>query len=376
LFLLPSASVLAGSASGTQKAVENKAGDNNPTPLVDPVKPMPSMAEFEILKLPSDPTGQVPPPCPVEVQGLISPEINDASMMPGGTYPITVSVFNFPGCGEATVKLFVDIYQKTEGISVNMYKTSFEDNFDIYNNWVQIDGDCGLVGGYYDSWSWSDALATDGDHSMKTTMYDIYKGNQDDYLQCTKVFDVSEQDAVEVSFDVWVEGQYMEAWSYGGNDMYSPIDYVSFEFSDDGGITWINPDWGFNGLANTNDMMLFAGPAEDTFTVEGQYTDGGGYYFFDTTLPLYDYDPWESYIYKAEATTDGFWHVWWNCPVALLDSMGYDTTNLMFRFDWHTDPEHQYEGGYIDNFQVNSIENTETKVFQSHSQGPIVLQEC
>jgi hypothetical protein len=41
---------------------------------------------------------------------------------------------------------------------------------------------------------------------MKTTMYDIYKGNQDDYLQCTKVFDVSAQAAVNVSFDVWVEG--------------------------------------------------------------------------------------------------------------------------------------------------------------------------
>jgi len=37
---------------------------------------------------------------------------------------------------------------------------------------------------------------------------------------------------------------YIEAWTYGGNELYSPIDYVSFEFSDDGGITWINPDWG------------------------------------------------------------------------------------------------------------------------------------
>jgi hypothetical protein len=374
MFLVPSASVLAGSAGSTQSTVENKASDK-PTAPASGLKGNANLDEFEIIQLPTNPSSQQQG-CPVEVQSLISPELNGAHMMPGGTYPITVNVFNFPGCGEATVKLFVDIYQKTEGTSVNMYKTSFEDNFDIYNNWVQIDGDCGLVGGYYDSWSWSDARATDGDHSMKTTMYDIYKGNQDDYLQCTRVFDISEQDAVNVSFDVWVEGQYIDIWSTAYGDAYSPIDYVSFEFSDDGGITWTNPDWGFNGLANTNDEMLFVGSAADTYVVEGQYNPGGGYYFFDLTVPLWDYDPPQSYFYKAEKTTDGFWHVWWNCPVALLDAYGYDTTNLMFRFDWHTDPEHQYEGGYIDNFEVNSIEKMETKVFQSHSQGPIVLQEC
>jgi len=69
-------------------------------------------------------------------------------------YEIEIEIFNEPGRGPALVKAFTDIYKKTEGENVLMYETSFEDNFDIYNNWIQIDEDSGVIGGFYDSWDW------------------------------------------------------------------------------------------------------------------------------------------------------------------------------------------------------------------------------
>jgi hypothetical protein len=50
---------------------------------------------------------------------------------------------------------------------------------------------------------------------------------------------------------------------------------------------------------------------------------------------------------------------------------GFDTTDMRFRFSWHSDPEVQFEGAYVDNFKVVSIEDCEEKVFQTHTQGPI-----
>jgi hypothetical protein len=97
---------------------------------------------------------------------------------------------------------------------------------------VQIDADCGLIGGQYDSWSWSDARAYCDDHSMKSTMYDIYKGNQDDYLQCKKRLDVSEQDGISVEFVTWVQGDYDQEQNLG---YIAPFDYLDFEIGDDQG---------------------------------------------------------------------------------------------------------------------------------------------
>ena len=133
---------------------------------------------------------------------------------PEGTYDLYVDIWNNPpDAGEALVKAFCEIYEHGKGSEVILYETSFEDNFDIYCNWIQIDADCGIVGGRYDSFAWSDVRASDGDHSFKTTMYDIYRGNQDDYLECTKDLDIRGQAAVNVTFDLWVEGDYL--YSFG-----------------------------------------------------------------------------------------------------------------------------------------------------------------
>ena len=184
-FIIPSGAVLA------EKEVVNEAGVTEPTESM-----MRSRAGGPISQGPL----VFPPIIP---DGIFDPDFGQLyggphNGIPEGVYDLwtylMIPEFNGPGC----VKAFLEIYKKGCGIEVPMYETSFEDNFDIYNNWIQVDADCGVVGGHYDSFSWSDARSSDGDHSFKCSMYDIYKGNQNDYLQCTKSFDISDQSGVNI----------------------------------------------------------------------------------------------------------------------------------------------------------------------------------
>jgi hypothetical protein len=296
--------------------------------------------------------------CPVGILSLdsITPGIWDN--IKAGCYPIEISIFNDGQCGPALVKAFVDIYEKTEGEHVIMYETDFEDNFDIYNNWVQIDADSGLTGGYYDSWSWSDARAYCGDHSFKSTMYDVYKGNQDDYLQCTKSFDITDQEGINISFNFWVDGQGGDHVIPNGAGRYTPVDYLDFEFGDQFG-NWFNP--------NVN-LMSFV-DHKWWFLLEGDY------YFFDTSIQRYWYHPYKDYTHHTIDLGGGWWHTWFEISKQDVINLGLDPTDVMFRFSWHTDPEFQYEGAYVDCVKVVSIESYESKVFQSHSQGPFEIPE-
>ena len=154
-------------------------------------------------------------------------------------YSLYCKILNTGPCS-ALIKPHLELYKlDSSPDEIIMYETSFEDNSDIYNNWVQIDGDCAF-GGFYDSFSWTDKRSSEGTHSMKSTMYDTYKGNQDDFLMFTKTFDISDQDAVNFTFDIWVEGQYGDWYTnYFGESMYTPLDFLDFEIFDGG--CWYNP---------------------------------------------------------------------------------------------------------------------------------------
>jgi plastocyanin len=340
--------VMLSSSSLVLAEVPFEAGDND-APKVPGQQAF--LNQYEAVKIPGDIESQQP--CPVWIIGLTSIELGPDSNIQEGTYPITIQLWNEPGCGPATVKVFCDIYKKFEGQHIVMYETSFEDNFDIYNNWIQIDADCGVVGGHFDSWSWSDARAFCDDHSFKSTMYDIYKGNQDDYLQCTKSFDVSNQERVIVEFYAWVEGDGLDFLGY-----YWPYDFLDFEIGDQFG-NWMNP---YDGQG---------------FLFGSGYLLPGSYYFFDTTIPLYNgYYSNKDYTGKAEDMGGGWWKITFDASVASLAGMGLDVTDIMFRFSWHSDPEYQFEGAYVDCFKVISVESSETKVFQTHSQGHFDIPEC
>ena len=269
---------------------------------------------------------------------------------PEGTYDLYVDIWSTPpDAGDALVKAFCEIYGHGKGSEVILYETSFEDNFDNYCNWIQIDADCGMVGGRYDSFARSYVRASDGDHSFKTTMYDIYRGNQDDYLECTRDFDIRGQASVNVTFDVWVEGDYDYQFGY-----YWPFDYVDFEIYSHFYDEWINPNAG---------PVLF-----DVLNYPYLYALEGSYYLFNTTIPLYDSNATNNFLPIAREIGGGWWNIWCELSLADLASYGVDCSDFRFRFSWHTDPEYQYEGCYIDNVKVKSVEDVKTKVFQTQFQ--------
>ncbi len=340
-FVLPSGGILAEQDSEVVKAVENKTND--------------------AIYIGGDLTSQAPGD--VSVLGLDEPVLGGptGNAVREGTYPITIDLYNEPGFGDAEVKAFVDIYQKEEGERITMYETSFEDNFDIYNNWIQIDEDCGMTGGQFDSWTVSDARSFDGDYSFKSTMYDVYKGNQDDYLRLQEGLDVSDQAAVEVNFKIWVDGDGVEDSLYGGA-LWKPYDYLDFEIGDSTGFQ--NP-W-------AADLLFMNWNPDDGSIYQFLW---GGYYFFDTTIGLYDFGGYKDYTPIAEDLGGGWWQVSYSVPVANLPSMGIDPTDFKIQFSWITDPQFQYEGAYVDDIEIISIENFEHKVFQSHSQGPFTVPE-
>ena len=102
---------------------------------------------------------------------------------PVGTYTVFAEAYDFNAITSTTFLLSAYAPLQTSDTEL-LYTTSFEDNYDNYNNWVQIDNDCG-VGGYIDSFSINNDRAYDGVFSMKSSMYTVYKGNQDDILLCT-----------------------------------------------------------------------------------------------------------------------------------------------------------------------------------------------
>jgi hypothetical protein len=323
-----------------------------------------------MVKLPGDePISQEDPFCGVYIQGIEG--LPSGSLIAPGPQVLDFALWYDPTCyptyGPPIVKAFIEIYEECCGKEVVMYETSFEDNFDIYNNWLQEDADCGLTKegnvGFFDTWTWSDARASpecDGTHSMKNTMYDIYKGNQDDYLECTKSFDISDQQGINISFDIWVEGDY--DYLYGG--YWTPYDFLDFEIGDDGG-NWVNPDAYYNGFAPT--LPLIFTSSSSGYLVEGAYK------FFDTTMCLYDPDATQDFTPIAEDLGGGWWHVWYEADTSWLAMMGLNVNDIQFRFSWHSDPEFQYEGAYVDCVKVVSIEDCEDKIFQTHTQGPVVL---
>jgi hypothetical protein len=360
-FIVPSGSIMAG---------ESEADVKNTIAIDD---------SDLVMKLPSnDPMSQGPGE--VYPNGIFDPDfgylIGD---IPEGTYDLWTSLFvpDLTGIVPGTlcqVKVFLEVYRKCcggdYGEEIIMYETSFEDNFDVYNNWIQIDEDCGgLPGGHIDGWKISDARASDGDYSFKCTMYDIYKGNQDDILMCTKSFDITDQNGVKVEFDIWVDGSG-DTDPITGYDNYRVYDYLSFEVGDWTGL-WMNPDIGFyNGLAMDYPESAFHD--DEMFFISNQmFVLEGAYHFFDTRMDPFHPDDPRDYTPKVESLGGGWWHVWWQADISEIIAVGLDPTDLMFRFLWHSDPENQFEGAYVDNFRVISLEGCEEKVFQTHTQGPV-----
>jgi hypothetical protein len=196
----------------------------------------------------------------------------------------------------------IEIYEIACGDEFCIYETSFEDNARNYLEWQQIDFDCGIVGGYYDGWSWSDARACCGDHSFKNTMYDEYKNMQMDVLMMKQGIDLTQDEyvlcdgtlledvdinTVNVSFDIFVDGEWAP-WS----NSYEPLDFLEFWLSDGTGFYSVLP-WPFA----------------------------------DTSMDLYDFFGVSFLGFAQKSDCPGWWHVWYEIdpsqlPLSLQDNFG------------------------------------------------------
>jgi hypothetical protein len=273
----------------------------------------------------------------------------------------------------------LELYQCDKGEEYVLYETSFEDNALNYMEWGQIDFDCGLSGGYYDGWSWSDARASEGDHSFKCTMYDEYKNEQYDRLYMKDLIDLTDFDEeiewVTFSFDIWVQGEGAD-WGDDhtlnpvGEDAYTVLDFFTF------GVT----DGGVEKYADNNDDQQFIRNLYPVLGMEGydwtRNWDLGNFYFFDTSLPLYEsiqYGPHYNYLEKADKIdgAPGWWNVWFKVPINYFDN----PESVGLWFDWLSDKERVFEGAYIDNIQIVGTGVQCEKIFQSHSQQWLELTE-
>jgi len=340
------------------------------------------------LKMPGD----APQDSEVGVTGAVveNPDEEQLTLVDGSIIPLEdfykffVEITNY-GPDDTIVKPHMELYEiGTTPNRVLMYETSFEDNYDIYNHWIQVDGDCAVTGGHYDSWVRSDARASDGDYAMHSTMYPEYKASQDDYLEmqmyeepCDGIYgglDATGQDFVELKFDVWVEGEGV------GGSYYHPYDFLNVQVYDSGSWYFVDGLTLYNPLAaDSCDHYEYPNYVyADMWFVDSQtaYLLSGGYYFFDTTLDGYDTDGIMNYLQytqtaKCHPEPLDIGGGWWQVQLTLPVSWWWDETDVRYRFWWHSDVENQFEGAYVDNIRIYSLEDTYTKIFQSHSQGEV-----
>jgi hypothetical protein len=289
----------------------------------------------------------------------------DGTVVPSGdlvahqdTYQPSVQIVN-PGPGDDIVEPEIELYEISGGEEILIYETSFEDPCRNYMEWIQIDADC-AIGGYYDGWAWSDARASDGDHSFKSTMYPEYHNCQEDYFQMQKGLYVCDQYAVRVEFDIWVAGEYGDWYAdYWAGEIYTPLDY----------LVW--------GVMQFGDRWFFDNGDGQIFCDNAGYIYPGNYYFPDTSLPLYSIDDpgydGKDYTNKAMKIDGkpGWWRVWAEIPVSILP----DCDNFGIWFGFISDKERTYEGAYVDNVKIISIEDVEKKIYQGHSQDWLILAE-
>ena len=277
----------------------------------------------------------------------------------------------------------LEIYEMNCGESFCIYETSFEDNARNYMEWGQIDldlgyGDDSIPGGYYDGWAWSDARATDGDHSFKSTMYDEYKNMQDDKLYLKDLIDLTSDDyelcdgtcisvddvgKVKVEFDTFVDGEYADEW---GLDYDAPLDFLQFGYSlgdptDPANRFMIEPD----DVPGTAPVFINSLPA---FIDNDGDLSADSFIFFDTSMGLYDQEDFVTdYRCIAEKIdgSPGWWHVWAELNVSDLN---LDSDDFGIFFEWKSDKERVFEGAYVDNVKISIMEAIGEKIYQGHSQ--------
>jgi hypothetical protein len=164
------------------------------------------------------------------------------------------------------VKIFLDIWKAEEPPAEEIYCTDFEDTGDIYNNWEAWDGpsgDSSSPDGAIDTWSWSDARSHSPGHSMHSSMFDTYLGNQNDYLVLYLPLD-GEYEDLKLTFWHWMEGEVL---LIDEDETEEIVDWGMVQYSYDG-MSWTDLSPRYYDNATWDEITLWiddSGGEDDIF---------------------------------------------------------------------------------------------------------------
>ena len=206
------------------------------------------------------------------------------------------------------LKALLNIYKIIPGNITTIFSDNFEGN-DTFN-WIAYS-----IDNNSDTWALSESRSHSSSHSYHCTAHSQYMGNAHDVLELRNPLDLSDANNVTLSFWSWCEGD-----SYYANGSLVIADYGDVEISNDGGHTWISlSDLGLSQLFYDNDWM------ETRITIESSMNYSG--------------------IRGADLLT--------SC--------------VKFRFVWHSSPQFQHEGWYIDDVRIDMGEKPSFDlIFQSN----------
>ena len=192
------------------------------------------------------------------------------------------------------LKALVDIYKIIPGNITTIFSDDFEGN-DTFN-WIAYSIDDNS-----DTWTLSENRSHSSSHSYHCTGHSQYMGNAYDVLELRDPLNLSNVNNVTLSFWSWCEGD-----SYYVNGTLVLADYGDVEISSNGGKNWTSlSDLGLCKLFYDNDWN------ETKITIESGMNYSG--------------------------------------------TLGADllTEQVKFRFVWHSSPQFQHEGWYIDDVRID-----------------------
>jgi hypothetical protein len=239
--------------------------------------------------------------CEISVVDLI----NFTDPMATGCYDLTVELEK---CClepiECDVKIFLDIWKAEEPPAEEIYCTDFEDTGDIYNNWEAWDGpsgDSSSPDGAIDTWSWSDARSHSPGHSMHSSMFDTYLGNQNDYLVLYLPLD-GEYEDLKLTFWHWMEGEVL---LIDEDETEEIVDWGMVQYSYDG-MSWTDLSPRYYDNATWDEITLWiddSGGEDDIFIRWYWHTNPccqfEGWYIDDVCLYGYEDAGWGTRVFDT-----------------------------------------------------------------------------
>jgi hypothetical protein len=206
---------------------------------------------------------------------------------------------------ECDIKIFLDIWKHDDIPGEEIYCTDFEDTGDIYNNWEAWDGpsgDSSSPDGAIDTWSWSDARSHSPGHSMHSSMFDTYLGNQNDYLVLYLPLD-KDYESLKLVFWHWMEGEEIDLNDGSGGTSLEDYGFVEYSYN---GVDWTELSERYYDNSTWDEITLWIDDSagEDDIYIRFNWHSGPvcqyeGWYIDDVCLYGYEEADWGTRVFDT-----------------------------------------------------------------------------